>query len=279
MGEVDGLEGGGDGAAWRCGAGGRACAARGPSTRRRRGGGRSVPRRRGRRPRRSGKSMATVVTGRQHRRREDRRRALRDAVLRPRTAAAGFTGRTWLTMSQSPRHADRGQVLLHRRDRSRVRPDVGGHVERRDVAQPEPSRLAPPPASSRSRSFRRRTPGTRRRPASTITCGRTNSAPSERSPARRRRTSRRRRRTRGELDGPDARGAARVARGSWRTRRLSPGRGRPHRRASTLRSRCARFRRPSQYPPSGRRASSSSETRGPRSAARARAFPRSTGTP
>ena len=50
-------------------------------------------------------------------------------------------------------------------------PNVGGHVKRRDVPQPEPSRLAPPeelpdgpartpPASSRSRSAPRRTPGT-----------------------------------------------------------------------------------------------------------------------
>ena len=43
-------------------------------------------------------------------------------------------------------HADRGRVLLHRGGRPGVRPDVGGDVERRDVAQPEPSRLAPPEA-------------------------------------------------------------------------------------------------------------------------------------
>ena len=48
---------------------------------------------------------------------------------------------------------------------------------------------------------------------------------------------------------------------------------------STLRSRCARSRRRLPYPQSGHRASSSSETRAPRSAARARASPRSTGTP
>ena len=54
---------------------------------------------------------------------------------------------------------------------------------------------------------------------------------------------------------------------------LSAG-GRPR-----LRSRCARFRRRSPCPPSGRRASSSSETRAPRSAARAPASHRSTGTP
>ena len=48
---------------------------------------------------------------------------------------------------------------------------------------------------------------------------------------------------------------------------------------STLRSRCARSRRRSPCPPSGRRASSSSAMRAPRSAARAQASPRSTGTP
>ena len=32
---------------------------------------------------------------------QDRRRALGDDVLRPRTAAAGFTRRTWLTTNQS----------------------------------------------------------------------------------------------------------------------------------------------------------------------------------
>ena len=46
-----------------------------------------------------------------------------------------------------------------------------------------------------------------------------------------------------------------------------------------FRSRCARSRLPSPCPPSGRRASSSSATRDPRSAARAPASPRSTSTP
>ena len=58
---------------------------------------------------------------------------------------------------------------------------------------------------------------------------------------------------------------------------LRPWRGRSV--TSTLRSQCARSRQPSLYPPSGRRASSSWEMRAPRSAARARASPRSTGTP
>ena len=62
----------------------------------------------------------------------------------PRTAAAGFTGKDLADDEPVAEHADRGQVLLHCRGRSRVRPDVGGHVERRDVAQPEPSRPAPP---------------------------------------------------------------------------------------------------------------------------------------
>ena len=40
-------------------------------------------------------------------------------------------------------HADRGQVLFHRRDRSRVSTDVGSHVERGHVAQAEASGFAP----------------------------------------------------------------------------------------------------------------------------------------
>ena len=57
----------------------------------------------------------------------------------PRPAAAGFTGNEPVA-----EHSDRGEMLFHGRDRSGVGPDVGGHVERRDVAQPEASRLAPP---------------------------------------------------------------------------------------------------------------------------------------
>ena len=49
--------------------------------------------------------------------------------------------------------------------------------------------------------------------------------------------------------------------------------------ATPFRSRCVRSRRRSPCPPSDRRASSSSATRGQRSAARAQASPRSTGTP
>ena len=39
----------------------------------------------------------------------------------PRTAAAGFTGSTWWTTSQSQERPDRGQVLLHRRRRPGMR--------------------------------------------------------------------------------------------------------------------------------------------------------------
>ena len=64
---------------------------------------------------------------------------------------------------------------------------------------------------------------------------------------------------------------------TWRSQDVEP----PSRGAvatAPFRSRCARSRRPSPCPPSGRRASSSSATRAPRSAARAPASPRSTGT-
>ena len=52
----------------------------------------------------------------------------------------------------------------------------------------------------------------------------------------------------------------------------------PHLPGSRVRSRCARSRRRSPCPPAGRRASSSSATRAPRSAVRAPTFPRSRGT-
>ena len=78
----------------------------------------------------------------------------------PRTAAAGFTGRTWLTTSQSPSMRS-GQVLLHRRGRPGVGPDVGSHVERRDVAQLETSRLAPPEELPHRPSVRRPRPRVR----------------------------------------------------------------------------------------------------------------------
>ena len=103
----------------------------------------------------------------------------------PRTARGGVYREDLADDEPVAEHADRGQVLLHRGGRPGVGPDVGGHVERRDVAQPEPSRLAPPPrgiarrpartppASSRSRSAPRRTPGTAPPPT----------APRRRSPA------------------------------------------------------------------------------------------------
>ena len=60
----------------------------------------------------------------------------------PRTAVAGFTGRTWLTTSQSPSMRIAARCCFNGRDRpGGGSADVGGHVERRDVAQPE--RLAP----------------------------------------------------------------------------------------------------------------------------------------
>ena len=63
----------------------------------------------------------------------------------------------------------------------------------------------------------------------------------------------------------------------WESALQPAGRGTA--RTPTLRSRCARSRRRSPCPPSDRRASSSSASRAPRSAARARGSPRSTGTP
>ena len=59
------------------------------------------------------------------------------------------------------------------------------------------------------------------------------------------------------------------------SRQILPRIGEGH----AFRSRCVRSRRPSPCPRSGRRALSSSATRAPRSAARAPAFARSTGTP
>ena len=105
------------------------------------------------------------------RRREHRRRALGHDVLR--TAHGGSRVHPEDLVDDEPvaEHANRGQVLLHRRNRSRMGPDVGGHVERGHGLEAEASRLAPPektapppartpPASSRSRSVPRRTPGT-----------------------------------------------------------------------------------------------------------------------
>ena len=57
--------------------------------------------------------------------------------------AGGFTGRTWLTTSQSPSMRIAARCCFTVGTDPWVRPDVGGHVERRDVAQLETSRLTP----------------------------------------------------------------------------------------------------------------------------------------
>ena len=61
----------------------------------------------------------------------------------PRPAAAGFVRRDLADDEPVAEHAARGEVLLDGRDRSRVGPDVGGHVERRHIAERKPARLAP----------------------------------------------------------------------------------------------------------------------------------------
>ena len=53
-------------------------------------------------------------------------------MLRPPHRGRGVRGEDLADDEPVAEHADRGQVLFHGRDRSRVRPDVGGHVERRD---------------------------------------------------------------------------------------------------------------------------------------------------
>ena len=107
----------------------------------------------------------------------------------PRTAAAGFTGRTWLTTSQSQSTRIAARVLLDGRDRARVGPDVGGHSGAGRIA-PRPrhrsshhARNCPTarPYAARVRSFairpakNSRNRATASGPASTITCGRTSS--------------------------------------------------------------------------------------------------------
>ena len=61
----------------------------------------------------------------------------------PRTAAGGVHRENLADDEPVAEHADRGQVLLDGRDRSRVSPDVGGHVERGHGLEAEASRLAP----------------------------------------------------------------------------------------------------------------------------------------
>ena len=74
---------------------------------------------------------------------QDWRRALGYDVLRPPHRGRGVHREDLVDDKPVAEHADRGQVLLHRGDRSRVGPDIGGDVERRDGAQAEASRLAP----------------------------------------------------------------------------------------------------------------------------------------
>ena len=158
----------------------------------------------------------------------------------------------------------REAVEHHRQERPVPERGLAPRTTRRIARRPART----PPASARSRSAPRRTRGTAPPPP----------APRRRSPAV------------GPISPPQVvwrtsvPPSATVVGGSgsaWKSCAgaargppcLSAG-GRPR-----LRSQCARSRRPSPCPPFGRRASSSSETRAPRSAVRARGFPRSTGTP
>ena len=61
----------------------------------------------------------------------------------PRTVAAGFTGRTWLTTSQSPSMRMAARCCLTVGGRPGVGPDVGRHVQRRDRREPQAPRLTP----------------------------------------------------------------------------------------------------------------------------------------
>ena len=74
---------------------------------------------------------------------QDRRRALGDDVLRAAHGRGRVHGEDLADDEPVAEHADRGQVLLDGRNRARVGPDVGGHVERGDRGQAEASVLAP----------------------------------------------------------------------------------------------------------------------------------------
>ena len=84
-------------------------------------------------------SRSRRALGRRHR----RRRALRDHVLRPPHGSRRVHGEDLADDEPVTEHADRSQVLLDRGHRSRVRPDVGRYVERRDRLERQPPRLAP----------------------------------------------------------------------------------------------------------------------------------------
>ena len=73
----------------------------------------------------------------------DRRRALRDDVLRAAHSRGRVHGEDLADDEPVAEHADRGQVLLDGRGRSRVSTDVGSHVERGHGLEAEASRLAP----------------------------------------------------------------------------------------------------------------------------------------
>ena len=62
----------------------------------------------------------------------------------PRTAAAGFTGRTWLTTSPSQSMRMAARCCFTVGADPGVGPDVGRDVERRDRFEPEASGFAPP---------------------------------------------------------------------------------------------------------------------------------------
>ena len=62
-----------------------------------------------------------------------RSRTLGDDVLRPPDGGGGVRRENLVDDEPVVEHADRGQVLLHGRDRAGVGPDVGSHMERRDV--------------------------------------------------------------------------------------------------------------------------------------------------
>ena len=123
-------------------------------------------------------------------RRQDRRRALPDDELRPPHRGRGVHGEDLVDDEPVTEHADRREVLLHGRDRPGVGPDVGGHVERGDVARPRPRASHHPrncptarPYAARVLAFairpakNSRNLATAAGPASTITCGRTISPP------------------------------------------------------------------------------------------------------
>ena len=76
-------------------------------------------------------------------RRQDRRRPLRDDVLRSPDRRGRVHGQHLVDDEPVAERPNGGQVLLDGRHRPRVRPDVGGDVERRDRPQIEAPLAAP----------------------------------------------------------------------------------------------------------------------------------------